>query len=278
MFVLLGGLISLAEAAEQIPVSRYIQYTFTLKNTSPKVVEQADFWAYAPVKETSTQRCIDIRASHPFTLEMDELGNQILHFRFDQLPPFATKMIRVEADVELRDIPLPRKIEKRNWLAPEQNMDFSDVEFRRLAPRFSSIDSADRISETFNWVSQNIRDEGYVSDDLGALHALKYRRGDCSEFMFLFAALCRQQGIPSRGVEGYVAERDAVLHPAGYHSWAEVHDGLSWKLADPLEKVFDEQASRYIAMRIVGDVPSPLRGVHRFRAEGDGIKVVMNTE
>ena len=43
----------------------------------------------------------------------------------------------------------------------------------------------------FQWVSQNVKDDGYSAKDRGALYALTNRKGDCTEFMYLFVALCR---------------------------------------------------------------------------------------
>ena len=74
-------------------------------------------------------------------------------------------------------------------------------------------------------------------------------------------------------MEGYRCRQNTKLHPAAYHSWAEVYDDGVWKVADPLARVFEENPSHYVAMRIVGNESSPMEGQHRFRFEGEGLKV-----
>lgn|GEM_PF-6200965 len=61
-----------AESAYTIP--RQIQYSFTLQNKTAQVIENAEFWTYAPVKQTAHQRCDQIKSSHPYRLTNDSLA------------------------------------------------------------------------------------------------------------------------------------------------------------------------------------------------------------
>src|SRR5690625_8053461 len=71
--------------------------------------------------------------------------------------------------------------------------------------------------------------------------------------MYAFVALARAQGIPARGIAGFVVNSSAaVLSASYYHNWAEFHDGERWVLVDPYKGVFDEQYENYIAFRLVG--------------------------
>ena len=95
--------------------------------------------------------------------------------------------------------------------------------------------------------------------------------------MYLFVALARALGVPARGVGGFVVDGDAVLKSSNYHNWAEFHADGAWRLADPHRKVFADQRSRYIAMRIIGEQEhGPMGNSHRFLAEDERLEVRMN--
>ena len=83
---------------------RYVQYSFTLQNGTNRVIEKADFWTYAPVSLTSTQKRNWLDASYPFLTEKDEFGNDILHFTFNNFPPFGSKIITIKSKVAFSDV------------------------------------------------------------------------------------------------------------------------------------------------------------------------------
>ena len=78
------------------------------------------------------------------------------------------------------------------------------------------------------WVHLNLRKE--MVDTVTALDALLEKRGECQSHTFLFAALARASGIPTRIVNGlvYSKEYEGFL----YHAWPEVFLG-EWKAMDP---------------------------------------------
>ena len=118
---------------------------------------------------------------------------------------------------------------------------------------------------------------GYSPKDRGALYALKKRKGDCTEFMHLFAAISRASGIPARGIGGYVCNTNMILRPSDYHNWVEFYEDGAWRIADPQKRVFMENQSHYIAMNLIGEsTKNPMGRFHRFRFTGDGLKVKMS--
>lgn len=257
---------------------KHLRYGFTLQNTENRVLETAEFWTYAPVKQTASQRLVRVSSSEPFELIEDPLGNQILHFTFKNIPPFAAKIVTIQADLFMADAgpatPLPGP---DRFLAAETYVEAGNPKIVQLAARLrgqSSIDSARAIHD---WVAENIRSQTYIPDDRGALYALEHRLGDCTEFMYLFMALGRANGIPARGVGGYVLPGDAVLDPIDYHNWAEFYVDGAWQIADAQKRSFVRDQAKYVAMRIIaGGTDSPLRNTHRFNYSGAGLKVSMN--
>ena len=90
-------------------------------------------------------------------------------------------------------------------------------------------DNSWRIAKDINrWVYLNLEKE--LVDTVTALDALHERRGKCQSHTFLFTALARASGIPTRVVNGlvYSSEYAGFL----YHAWPEVYVG-EWRALDP---------------------------------------------
>lgn len=261
------------------PILRDIQYGFTLRNKTNRLLKEAEFWTYAPVKMTSTQKCIKLKISHPYQLIVDDLGNQILYFKLEDFPPHSTKLITVQAGLELSDIPNPIPIDDDHpFLRSEKYIESSHPELLQLARKFGSVTAKKIAENVYRWVADNINYAGYLRDSRGALYALRNKRGDCTEYMYLFAALCRANKIPARGIGGYVRSESSILKPGSYHNWAEFYEEGAWRICDPQKKVFMENSSHYIAMRIIGESPkNPMGEFNRFRFSGDGLEVKMKT-
>jgi len=78
------------------------------------------------------------------------------------------------------------------------------------------------------WVFSNLKKE--LVDTVTALDALQQRRGECQSHTYLFTAIARAAGIPTKIVNGlvYSPEYKGFL----YHAWPEVYVG-EWRALDP---------------------------------------------
>ncbi len=258
-------------------IPRQVRYSFTLKNTFGKLIQNADLWAYGPVKQTPAQKCISIKASHPYKLIEDESGNQILHFVLEKLPPYANRTISIEADLMMADSPNPTGPENlQPFINPSKFIECDDAKVIELAETLKSTSPEKTTENIYHWVSNHITYTGFSGKDRGALYALKNKKGDCTEYTYLYAALCRANAIPVRCVGGYICTQNEILSPAGYHNWAEIFDNSTWQPVDPQRQMFRKNASWFVAMRIFGnDTTNPMGEYHRFRFKGDGLKVKM---
>jgi transglutaminase-like putative cysteine protease len=258
-------------------VDRYVSYSFILKNTKNAIVPQVKFWAYAPIKDTESQQCLKITSNQSHEIVTDLLGNRILKFEFDNLGPFATKIITVEA--RLKMFSTPRRISStvaETFLKPEKYIETDALEVIKLAQQLKGTDSKDTVRGIYNWVSNTLTYIGYIKNDRGALWALQNRSGDCTEFAYLFTTLCRASGIPSRVMGGYYVLKNCVLNPSDYHNWAEFYLDGQWRVADPQKKLYMKNENNYIATRILSQtVSNEMKGFHRFRFKGKGVKVIM---
>ncbi len=265
-------------APEQI-VRNNIQYGFTIRNTTNKMVKNAQFQTYAPVRKTGTQLRKDLIASHSYEIISKGTDNELLFFTLKDLPPFSSKIITIKAN--LLFFPQPGKMRPqalKQYLAAEPYIESDDPEIQKLANQFSGLHTPDRAKKIFKWVSEHIQYSGYSKNSKGARYALATGKGDCTEFMYLFVALCRAGNIPARGISGYVAENSTVLKAIHHHNWAEFYSDGKWVLSDPQRRVFDDFTAPYVAMKIISHSrPTTDNDFERYRIKGKGLKVKMNT-
>jgi len=259
-------------------ISRQIQYSFTLQNRSHQVIKQAELWTFAPVKETAGQRCLKLQSNYPYKLLTDDSGNQVLHFTFENLAPYASRVVTIKTHLlvsatanPITSAPLPRD------LNPQKYIESDHPAINRLAHKLQKADASKTIEEIFRWVAGNVRYSGYAGRDRGALYALEHKKGDCTEYANLFVALCRANSIAARPIGGYVCPQSGVLKARDYHNWGEFYKNGTWQLADPQNRVLMRNAADYIAMRIIHESEDdPMGPYNRFRFKGEGLEVTMN--
>lgn len=269
--------IPFVRADDLYPVSRRVRYSFTLQNPSDQLISPCVFTAYVPVKQTSMQQCRDITVSHPVETVVDTYGNQAAKISFADLPPYAVRIVTIEAELGLAPAPVKVDVNESQWLGAGPRTGFDTERFEALAPRRPPDGPVrDRAESIYRWVRHHVHDTGYVRRARGALYALERGEGDCTEMMDLFVALCRRAGIPARGIGGYVYAKDAVLSPAAFHNWAEFYADGRWQIADPSRGMFQPGTPEYLATNIMGPEPSLLGIFPRFAYEPKTLKVRMN--
>ncbi len=261
-------------------IPKKVQYSFVLRNTTNRRIAKAELWAYAPIPKTPTQRRVALTTSHPHELLSAGHGNQILYFQFPDLPPYTARTIAIKADLLLSDQPNPSNPFSQSDMTPyleaEKFIESDDEALGRVARGLKTDDSLETAAKIHQWVADHVEYIGYTRRSRGALYALKHKKGDCTEFMYLFTALCRAVGVPARCVDGYVMEKSGVLRASEYHNWAEFYHNGSWMLADPQRRVFMEKSSEYIALRVIHEKSEdPTTTFNRFRFKGAGLKVKM---
>ncbi|MCD4722051.1 MAG: transglutaminase domain-containing protein [Desulfobacula sp.] len=259
-------------------ISRQIQYSFTITNKTANPVKNAEFITYGPVKKTPIQWCEKIKASHEYNLVTDKFANQVLIFKFDVIPPHGTKIITITADLKLSKT--PNKVKANNidlFLVPQKYVESNHDDIRKTALGFKSERPIQTAEKLFKWVSTHLVYTGYAGNERGALFAMKNKQGDCTEYMHLYAAMCRASQIPARCMAGYIVTKNSILKPGGFHNWAQIYLGDTWETIDPQNKVFLKNPSHYIAMQVIaGNQLNPMGDHHRFRINGSGLKVRMN--
>ena len=120
---------------------------------------------------------------------------------------------------------------RTRYLQPSVAVQSNDPAIRRLADSIvgGSTSTEDRISRILRWLEHNI--EKAPIDVFSALDVLQQRKAECQGHAYLYTALARAAGVPTRMVNGMVYSEQ--FHGFLYHSWAESLDGANWRVVDP---------------------------------------------
>lgn len=252
-------------------IHRQLRFTIVLSNPRADDLLDQTLWFYLPIAETATQRINAVKVSMPYALLSDELNHRILKLVFPSVAPLASKVVTIVTDVMLNSAVEPRPLSSRDaWLGAEKYIEANDAPIQALAGELKCSTEYDTAKAIYDWVRQNIQYAGYVADDRGALEALSQRRGDCTEYAYLVAALARANGMPARMVGGYVVDRDAAPKVEDYHNWAEVYFDGAWRLLDAQKENWLAPTEQYIAFRFYHHaVLNPIGHAHRFRIQGE---------
>lgn len=252
-----------------VRLRRRIRFSLSFNNPSNTSLGHQVFWCYLPFNSES-QMLIDLRASVPYRLHTDKLGQNILEIDFIDVHSHFQKVVTLDVFVDFTKTSA-RKFDMFDptWLLSEQFIEVDSPKIISQARALKSSSDEKTIENIYDWVSNNIMYAGYTPDDLGALYALENKTGDCTEYAYLVAALARVNLIPSRIMGGYLTPNDIAPMPKDYHNWAEVHLSGDWKIVDSQKQnLFPNlglytgfEIYRYPSINIMG-------GAHRYRLNG----------
>ncbi len=201
-------------------------------------------------------------------LTIDSKGN--LTFRIDYLElSFATQYQINRSDLASYDTnsELYRKFTESEPLIESDNPEII-TQAQNLTIGLSN--PADKASRIYSYVTKHL---DYVTqeEERGALWALKNGTGDCSEYSYLFVALCRAAGIPARVMAGFAFYKNQATVQDG-HMWAEYYlEDYSWIPVDATWGTFNSIDSRHLDQ--VHGIPQIIRYVNYVFASDDDDKL-----
>jgi len=108
------------------------------------------------------------------------------------------------------------------------------------------------VSKIYSFVTKHLR---YVIQDeeRGAVWALENGVGDCSEYSYLFVAMCRAIGVPARVQAGFAFHYSSETLEDG-HMWAEYYlENYGWIPVDATWQLFNMIDSRHFSA--IGSIP-----------------------
>ncbi len=252
-------------------IQRRLRFNLIFTNPLNVSLKEQRFWCYLPASVTPAQHLRDIQVSTLYQVENDVLGHHILKLSFESFPALAQKIVMVTADIELIPDAAPQVLHNTDkWLAAERFIESNDSRIQALAYELQRSTIKETAFAIYTWVKTQLNYAGYLAEELGALHALLYKRGDCTEYASLVVALARASKIPARMIGGYVTNHDLILKVYDYHNWAELYFDGAWQVVDAQKEHWLPSIDQYITFRVYRDVSFNSVGLaHRYRVQGD---------
>jgi hypothetical protein len=110
----------------------------------------------------------------------------------------------------------------------------------------NETDTHEKVLKIYDFVTKHVRYKAQ-HDEMGALWALNNGVGDCSEYSYLFVALCRAASIPARIQAGFAFHSASETTEDG-HMWAEYYlENYGWIPVDATWRLFDTLDNRHFS-------------------------------
>ena len=140
----------------------------------------------------------------------------------------------------------PEQAARERYLRSSVAVQTEDPAIRELARRITGNADSDeeRIARILAWLDANI--EKAPIDAFSALDVLKQRKAECQGHAYLYTALARAAGVPTRVVSGLVYSEQ--FQGFLYHSWTESLVGTRWQAVDP---IFGQRAADATHIKLV---------------------------
>jgi hypothetical protein len=129
------------------------------------------------------------------------------------------------------------------YTQPEALIQSNDTKIVSQAQNLTRDESRihEKVSKIYNFLITHMR-YAAQNEERGAVWALENGVGDCSEYSYLFVALCRAAGIPARVQAGFAFHRVGETLEDG-HMWAEYYleyygwipVDATWQMSDAVD-------------------------------------------
>jgi sugar lactone lactonase YvrE len=224
-----------------------IIFTHDVINFGPGTVTGLDVYLALP-RDRSTQEILAIDyPRQPDGTKTDRWGQEVAHFRKSAMKAGErfTSQMRVRAKIydvrynlfpekagSLKDIPAGIR---GRFLADDDKYRLQDPVIQ------NAVKEAVGTADNPYWIARNIFDylrEKMIYKRSGgwdiAPTVLQRGSGSCSEYTFVYIAMCRAAGLPARFAGSVVVRGEDASFDFVYHRWVEVYlPGSGWVPVDP---------------------------------------------
>ena len=179
-----------------------------------------------PQPRTVNLLVVELRGLGEFTMPSDELQ------RCRQQADEARCEIRAAGSPAGGPEPVAESISLERYLRSTVAVPSRHVHIRDLARQIVGTERDENTQAVLivDWIQQNVED--VAVDSFSALDVLATRKAECQGHTYLYAALARSIGIPTRVVNGLVYT-DNYGGGFFYHTWAESRIHGRWVPVDP---------------------------------------------
>jgi len=167
-------------------------------------------------------------------------GNRYAEFVFSEPEEQIKVKIHIRAELFRYDLITAMKNRKSappqadgldDFLRQERFIEKDHDQIQEIAGAIEGRTQVDVVNKIYNYVLDHMEYADPSRRSRGAVKALEWGQGDCTEYADLFVALCRAKDLPARVVTGYTVRFDSK---SPKHNWAEVYlQEYGWVPFDP---------------------------------------------
>jgi hypothetical protein len=230
-------------------ITRDFRFQHALRNDGEGVITEAVINIACPYDSLENQRILGgVRWSRePDEFVVDRWGQKCAVFRYRDVPAHARVAAGYEARVRLGELHyafFPEKLGglnkipadiRKTFTAPTSRLQMDRVEIQKTAKEIVGDEKNPYwiARKIFDWVNDKLEYKRVGGWDVPTT-LIKRGTGSCSEYAFLYIALCRSVGLPARYEASVVVRGDDASFDDVYHRWCEVYlPGIGWMPVDP---------------------------------------------
>ncbi len=221
-----------------------VTFTFKARCQGPDPIERCDVYLALPHDDLEHQRLLsEIRyVPEPEDIVKDKWGQQFAHFVIRNVPAGEEFKVSYSVDAEisrLKYIIQPERVGAIEEIPKDLRQKYTvDGERLMISDPFIQKAIREAVGNETNpyWIARKIFE--YVNAHVDyervggwdtAPTVLKRGTGSCSEYSFVFMALARGAGLPTRFCAGVVRRGDDASMDDVFHRWTEVYlPGYGW--------------------------------------------------
>ncbi|UCE25445.1 MAG: transglutaminase [Candidatus Zixiibacteriota bacterium] len=225
-----------------------VQFFHQARNYGPGAVSTLDVYLAVPVNMNNQDLVGEvIFEPAPTDFLTDKWGQKVAHFRFTDLPATEFTNVSMLAETKLyqtRYYVFPDKVGSLEDI-PAEIRDTYLVDDTKFSLNDETIQKGvkEAVGDETNayWIGRKIYN--YVIDRIEyelaggwniAPTVLGRGTGSCSEYSFVYIAMCRAAGLPARYVGSVVIRGDDASWDDVFHRWVEIYlPGYGWIPVDP---------------------------------------------
>ncbi len=224
---------------EKISIKKFQKYIFRYNYVihSEGQIDNIIFKMPIPSDENEKQYISSLKISPAPKRTYHDGVNNIAEFNFKNVPSGKIN-ITVEGLANLRtyDLNTAKALNKniskekdlKRYLNSEVLIESDDNYIKRIARKIEGKTQEEIVKNIFEYTQKNLKYTPFPGN-IGALEALKTKKGKCAEYSAVMTALCRAKKIPARIVCGNIAREKEQKH-----NWVEVYfDKYGWVAYDP---------------------------------------------
>lgn len=260
-----------------------IKFTDTLENAGPGTLSKLDVYIALP-PNTTAQTVVNLEISPtPQDFVEDRWGNRIAHYEFENVVPGGSLTFTWTVEAKITDITYDIDPEKVGSISdiPRAIREKYTVDEEKYNIHSSTVQRAaqEAVGAEENLYYMLLKIHDYVADHLvykavppwdDAATVLERGDGSCSEYTFVFIALCRANGIPARYAGGTTSKEDYHEDKDG-HRWAEAYlpnygwvpVDVTWDDSSVSHRYFCALTNTHLATTVSGGKSEYLRWNYR---------------